>query len=123
MPCIELTSAKHGMSILSPITASTTLEFDGELSTQESNIYGLVTLKAPPINYSSESRLSTISRVPIDLFCIVDQSRSMAGRKMILLKQTLICIIEQLNEWDRLAIISFDKRAYKSEVEHSLDPV
>jgi len=42
---------------------------------------------------------------------------------MILLKQTLICIIEQLNEWDRLAIISFDKRAYESEVEHSLDPV
>jgi hypothetical protein len=36
----------------------------------------------------------------------------MIGTKMILLKQTLIYIVEQLNEWDRLAIVSFDRQAF-----------
>ncbi|CAF3647867.1 unnamed protein product [Rotaria sp. Silwood1] len=94
------------------ITVSTTLEFDGQLSYQESNIYGLVTLKAPSISWPSEEDLSSISRVPIDLICVVDQSKSMTGNKMTLLKQTLIYIVEQLNEMDRLAIISFDRRAF-----------
>ena len=97
---------------LPSITVSTTLEFDGQLSDQQSNIYGLVTLKAPSISCSSGNRLSSTSRVPIDLICVVDQSRSMAGKKMILLKQTLDYIAEQLNEFDRLAIVSFDKRAF-----------
>lgn len=36
----------------------------------------------------------------------------MSGEKLDLLKQTLIYITEQLNELDRLAIISFDTTAF-----------
>ena len=94
------------------ITTSTTLEYGAQESHEESNIYGLVTLKAPPAILPTEDESLTLSRVPIDLVCVVDQSGSMAGEKMTLLKQTLIYITEQLNELDRLAIISFDTGAY-----------
>ncbi len=95
------------------ITTSTTLEFGGQISDQETNIYGLVTLKAPSMSSSSNNEASlTISRVPIDLVCVVDQSRSMSGEKMILLKETLAYITEQLNGYDRLAIVSFDTQVF-----------
>jgi hypothetical protein len=95
------------------ITALTTLEFDGQVSDQESNIYGLVTLQAPPVSWSLENELSlSSSRVPIDLICVVDQSGSMAGEKLALLKQTLIYIVEQMSELDRLAIVSFNTQAF-----------
>ncbi|CAF5138355.1 unnamed protein product, partial [Rotaria sp. Silwood1] len=51
------------------------------------------------------------SRAPIDLVCIVDQSGSMGGQKIALLKKTLIDIVDQLGELDRLAIISFNTGA------------
>lgn len=95
------------------ITASTTLEFDGQISDQKTNIYGLVTLKAPSMNSSSNNEASsTSSRVPMDLVCVVDQSGSMNGAKMILLKETLVYITEQLNEFDRLSIVSFHTQAF-----------
>ena len=47
----------------------------------------------------------------MDLVCIVDKSGSMQGEKMRLLKQTLVYITEQMNEFDRLAIVSFDTQA------------
>jgi hypothetical protein len=36
----------------------------------------------------------------------------MADVKMALLKKTLVYIVEQLNEFDRLAIVSFDTQAF-----------
>ncbi|UJR11147.1 hypothetical protein I4U23_015328 [Adineta vaga] len=91
----------------STIAIATKLEYKEQVSKRESNIYGLVTLQA-----TSSRQSSTLSRVPIDLVCVVDQSASMSGVKMILLKETLIYITEQLTEYDRLAIISFDNCAY-----------
>ena len=94
------------------ITATTTLEYCAQPLQPASNIYGLVTLQAPPQTISLNDASSTPTRVPIDLVCVVDQSGSMAGDKMTLLKQTLVYITEQLNDLDRLAIVSFDTRAY-----------
>lgn len=101
------------MTNSSLITAVTTLEFGGQVSYQESNIYGLVTLQAPPASWSLADELSlSSSRVPIDLICVVDQSGSMAGEKIALLKQTLIYIVEQMSELDRLAVVSFNTQAF-----------
>jgi hypothetical protein len=36
----------------------------------------------------------------------------MAGEKLALLKQTLIYIVEQMSELDRLAIVSFNTQAF-----------
>jgi len=94
------------------ITVSTALEYGAQKSSEESNIYSLITLQAPSITQPSTSASSEISRVPIDLVCVVDQSGSMAGDKLRLLKETLVYITEQLNDLDRLAIISFDTAAY-----------
>ncbi|CAF2933415.1 unnamed protein product [Rotaria sp. Silwood2] len=94
------------------ITASTTLEYGAQLAHEESNIYGLVTLQAPAVLLSAETGSLLSSHVPIDLVCVVDQSSSMSGEKIALLKQTLVYIVEQMNELDRLAIISFNTEAF-----------
>ncbi|CAF4644428.1 unnamed protein product [Rotaria sp. Silwood1] len=110
----QATASSSSTDTLSSITATTTLEFAGQPSDQEANIYGLVTVKAPSIILPSESEAtsSSFSRVPIDLVCVVDQSGSMTGEKITLLKQTLIYIVDQLNELDRLAIVSFNTTAF-----------
>ena len=94
------------------ITASTALEYGAQRSSEESNIYGLVTLQAPPSLSLPDGETLSSSHTPIDLVCVVDQSGSMSGEKMLLLKQTLVYITEQMNDLDRLAIVSFDTRAY-----------
>jgi len=104
--------SSYSTSNIPLITATTTLEYGGQASDQQANIYGLVTLKTPPIILSSDDEMLSSSRVPIDLVCVVDQSGSMAGEKINLLKKTLTYITEQLNEFDRLAIISFNTSAF-----------
>ncbi|CAF0892477.1 unnamed protein product [Adineta ricciae] len=94
------------------ITITTALEYSTKAFRPESNIYGMVTLQAPPGAVASVNASPVGSRVPIDLICVVDQSDSMAGDKMQLLKQTLIYITDQLNDLDRLALVSFDTRAF-----------
>ncbi|CAF3993881.1 unnamed protein product, partial [Rotaria sordida] len=94
------------------ITVSTTLEYGAQISHEESNIYGLVTLQASSAILPSNNESLALPHAPIDLVCVVDQSGSMSGEKMRLLKQTLVYIVEQLNDLDRLAIISFDTQAY-----------
>ncbi|CAF3580432.1 unnamed protein product, partial [Rotaria sp. Silwood2] len=94
------TTAANAASNLSLITVSTTLEYGAQISQEESNIYGLVTLQVPSAIVPSESKSIALSRVPIDLVCVVDQSGSMSGMKMRLLKQTLVYIVEQLNDFD-----------------------
>ncbi|CAF4069220.1 unnamed protein product [Rotaria sp. Silwood2] len=95
------------------ITAMTTLEFGAQESTKQSNIYGMVTLKAPSLlsKTATEKELDEL-HVPIDLICVVDQSCSMAGNKIALLKDTLNYLVDQMGSLDRLAIISFDTRAF-----------
>ncbi|CAF3327152.1 unnamed protein product [Rotaria socialis] len=93
------------------INTVTTLEYLAQSAHEESNIYGLITLQAPSI-LQRETNSIAAARVPIDLVCVVDQSGSMSGEKMVLLKKTLIYIVEQLNELDRLAIVSFNSTAF-----------
>ncbi|CAF3706122.1 unnamed protein product [Rotaria sp. Silwood1] len=94
------------------VTVSTTLEYEAQASHEESNIYGLVTLQAPTVIQPVEAESLVLSHIPIDLVCVVDQSGSMSGDKIALLKQTLIYIVEKMNELDRLAIISFNTTAF-----------
>lgn len=115
----RLTSSRQTSSVsndtadnFAMITASTTLEYGAQYSHEESNIYGLITLQAPNSTSTVETGSIVTSHVPIDLVCIVDQSSSMSGDKIALLKQTLVYIAEQMNDLDRLAIISFNTRAY-----------
>jgi uncharacterized protein with von Willebrand factor type A (vWA) domain len=66
----------------------------------------MVTSKAPSLlsNTASEKELDEL-HVPVDLVCVVDQSGSMQGTKIELLKQTLNYIVDQMGVLDRLSII------------------
>lgn len=44
---------------------------------------------------------------PIDLICVIDESGSMGGELMDLMKHTLSCLVDQLGDTDRLCIIGF----------------
>lgn len=72
----------------------------------------MVTLKAPSLlsDTATEKELDEL-HVPIDLVCVVDQSGSMNGDKIELLKNTLKYIIEQMGTLDRLSIITFNSTA------------
>ena len=44
-------------------------------------------------------------RFPIDLICVIDTSGSMNGEKLSLLKNTLLFLLEQMKEKDRISLI------------------
>ncbi|CAF0981761.1 unnamed protein product [Adineta ricciae] len=73
LPGAQLTNALSDMPF---ITVPLTLEFGGQLSTEESTIHRLVTFEAP-----SGSELSRRFHTPIDLICVVDQSSSMSAEE------------------------------------------
>lgn len=97
---------------MSKIIASATLEFGAQESTKNSNIYGMVTLKAPSLysDTATEQERDEL-HIPIDLICVVDQSGSMGGPKIALLRDTLNYIIDQMGALDRFALISFETSA------------
>ncbi|MCO5558901.1 hypothetical protein L7F22_012491 [Adiantum nelumboides] len=76
----------------------------------------LVHLKAPPASiasngdaFNSPSRAS--SRAPLDLVAVLDVSGSMAGRKLMLLKQAMSFVIHNLSAADRLSVVVFSSTA------------
>ncbi|CAF3323081.1 unnamed protein product [Rotaria socialis] len=72
----------------------------------------MVTLNAPSIrsNEASEKQLDEL-HIPVDLISVVDQSGSMQGKRIALLKETLNYIVDRMGPLDRLAIVSFDTTA------------
>lgn len=90
-------------------------------------------LVEPEIDFSISSRYSKIQRLPgkqeipvlvriktksqevqnregIDLVIVVDVSGSMQGEKIDLVKETLLFVVDQLQEYDRLSLITFNDR-------------
>ena len=47
-------------------------------------------------------------RCPVDIVAVIDHSGSMAGEKLNLVKKTLLFIIDQLNQCDRLCLVLYD---------------
>lgn len=58
------------------------------------------------------SAVGTQHRAPVDIVAVIDKSASMKGEKITLVKHILQFILSQLNEHDRLSIITFDKQVY-----------
>ncbi|KAI5077458.1 hypothetical protein GOP47_0007282 [Adiantum capillus-veneris] len=75
----------------------------------------LVHLKSPASSIAnaeacdSPSRLN--SRAPLDLVAVLDVSGSMAGRKLLLLKQAMNFVIHNLSAADRLSVVVFSSTA------------
>jgi len=60
-------------------------------------ILAMITLKAP--------RSESFDRAPLDLVAVLDQSGSMSGEKLDMVKNSMNFAISQLREDDRLAIV------------------
>lgn len=76
----------------------------------------LVHLKAPETSIASSadaciSPSCSNSRAPLDLVAVLDVSGSMAGRKLILLKQAMSFVIRNLSVADRLSVVVFSSTA------------
>jgi len=59
----------------------------------------------------SVDNLKTSQRVPVDLVCVIDQSKSMEGEKISLVKKAFESLFSFLGEDDRLSIITFNTQA------------
>ena len=64
-------------------------------------------------NENQENQAKTFDdyRPPIDLFCVIDHSGSMAGAKIQLVRETLKYLVSILSSNDRLCLIIFDDKA------------
>lgn len=51
------------------------------------------------------------NRQPLDVVCILDNSGSMAGQKILFLKRAMQFVLSVLGDQDRLAIVTFNSRA------------
>ncbi|KAK1684091.1 hypothetical protein QYE76_044939 [Lolium multiflorum] len=72
------------------------------------NFAVLVHLKAPGTDAAGDA---PAPRAPLDLVTVLDVSSSMHGRKLALLKQAMLFVIDILGPDDRLCIVSFSSRA------------
>ena len=61
--------------------------------------------------FFEESAKDLAPRPNVDLVCVIDTSGSMSGEKIALVRETLLYILEQLGEGDRLCLISFNSSA------------
>jgi Mg-chelatase subunit ChlD len=52
------------------------------------------------------------SRSPVDIVAVIDKSGSMRGGKLELVKKTLLFVVDQLKECDRLSLVTYDTQVY-----------
>jgi len=83
------------------IEVSCSAEYEDYTYTDTHDIWTLVSLTAPHHEEEKEEK------VPIDIVAVIDRSGSMQGGKLELVKKTLEFVVSQLNEKDRLGLITY----------------
>lgn len=63
------------------------------------------------LGFTSGVSAETFRRAPLNLVAVVDRSGSMSGRKLVLVKETLLEIRRKLRPEDRISVVTFDDRA------------
>jgi len=59
----------------------------------------------------SVDNIKTAKRTPLDLVCVIDNSGSMRGEKIALVRNTFQYLLQYLSDSDRLSIVIFDHEA------------
>jgi len=88
------------------LTCST--EYKDYVYNEKHEIWSLVTLKAPCMVDDEKDE----QRPPIDVVLVIDKSGSMAGKKIALIKKSLEFFLTQLNDKDRLSLVTYDTNVY-----------
>jgi len=86
------------------LTVKSTSEFDQLCYSQEFKQYLFMSsIQAPYFRADN--------RAPIDLVCVVDESGSMSGERIDLVKQTLEFIVKNLESNDRFGCVGYESSA------------
>ncbi|XP_047141988.1 uncharacterized protein sll0103 isoform X1 [Hydra vulgaris] len=93
------------------LTVACSTEYKDYPFKEKLDIWTLISLKAPSLGMTLDEKEHR-KRAPIDLVVVIDKSGSMAGEKLALVKKTLEFVVSQLNEKDRLCLITFDTSVY-----------
>jgi Ca-activated chloride channel family protein len=72
---------------------------------QENDIHGVVTLKAPKMDWQNK-------RAPVCIIPVVDISGSMTGDKLLYAKQSVLKLIDHLKPGDWCGLVAFEDRVY-----------
>eukprot|EP00479_Gromia_sphaerica_P012539 TRINITY_DN665_c0_g1_i4.p1 TRINITY_DN665_c0_g1~~TRINITY_DN665_c0_g1_i4.p1 ORF type:complete len:249 (-),score=40.65 TRINITY_DN665_c0_g1_i4:321-1067(-) len=95
------------------------LEEDGKNTDEGSHVSVVVVPKSQAVPYGSEKDFLLMcslkapfyevqSRAPVSLVCVIDQSSSMSGDRLRLVKNSLKFIIQNLSKQDSLSIVVYD---------------
>jgi len=113
---------------LKPQETTTTLETESPLTQEqvESAINLSLHLKKKTLQSSSFTEqtlpmlvslavdnIKSSKKAPLDLVCVIDNSGSMRGDKIALVRNTFQYLLQYLRDCDRLSIVIFDHRAHR----------
>jgi Mg-chelatase subunit ChlD len=102
-----LRAASFANSTTSPLLQlQAEAEFSEVAAADAATIFGMVSVKAAALVDGDE-----LVRAPLDIVVVVDKSRSMKGKKLSLLKQTLQFVTRVLTPADRLSVVEFSHSA------------
>lgn len=104
------------MKIETNINIKDTLEYSKIPYNQKKKIIAMVSLEAPEVVTDK-----TKQRAPIDLVCVIDRSGSMEGEKLNLVKASLSFMVEQLQNGDKLSLVTFDTQVKTEFAELAMD--
>ncbi|XP_065195319.1 uncharacterized protein LOC135826641 [Sycon ciliatum] len=69
----------------------------------------VVSVQAPRYQEDEDSKVSETGRAPLELVAVIDRSNSMGRRgKLAMMQETMLFVIRQLNEHDKLGIVVYD---------------
>ena len=91
------------------LTVECSSEYRDYTHTESHDVWTLVSVTAP---CDTEYQEEEDTKVPMDIVIVIDKSGSMAGEKLKLVKFTLEFVVTQLNENDRLSLITYDSDVY-----------
>ncbi|XP_065177171.1 uncharacterized protein LOC135806997 isoform X2 [Sycon ciliatum] len=77
----------------------------------EEKTWVVVSVQAPRYQEDEDSKVSETGRAPLELVAVIDRSTSMERRgKFAMMKETMLFVIRQLNEHDKLGIVFYDQQ-------------
>ncbi|XP_065177169.1 uncharacterized protein LOC135806996 [Sycon ciliatum] len=80
------------------------------LYSSEETTWVVVSVQAPRYQKDEDSKVSETGRAPLELVAVIDRSTSMERRgKFAMVKETMLFVIRQLNEHDKLGIVLYDE--------------
>jgi len=104
--------SQHDLPLSSPLQCERLLCSGGEV--MEAALIGQSeTRYFAQIGFGTNLDAETFQREPLNIVAVVDKSGSMYGRPLTLVKESLVALVEQLDEDDQLTIVLYGAETYE----------